>query len=77
MMRAGFRLRMDDHGASPQFFGARSRVVDRRGAVHAGRLRGVHVELICPHDAHAVVPPFRFVRVRHRDHPRHLRYAIA
>src|SRR4029079_11308356 len=60
MMRAGLRLRMDDHRAGPQLLGAHARVVDGRRPAHPRRLRGIAVELVGPHDAHAVVTPFRF-----------------
>src|SRR5207244_90558 len=57
MVRAGLRLRMDHHRAGPELLGAGARVGDRRGAVHAGRLRRVDVELGAFDDAHAVELP--------------------
>src|SRR5882672_5482106 len=51
------RRSSDLHRPGPEFLGASARVGDRRGAVHAGRLRRVDVELVRVHDAHAVVLP--------------------
>ena len=62
MVRAGLGLGMDDHGAGPQLFRAGARLRDRGGAVHTRRLRGVDVEFVGMHDAHAVQTPFRFAR---------------
>src|SRR5258708_17178723 len=63
-MRAGFRFRMDDDRAGPEFLRAGARVGDGRGAVHAGCLRRVDVELARPYDAHAVELPLA-VRCAH------------
>ena len=46
VVRAGLRLRMDHDGAGPELLRAGTGVRDRRGAVHAGRLRRVGVELV-------------------------------
>jgi hypothetical protein len=62
VMRAGLRVRMDVHGAGPQLLRAHAREVDRRLAVHAGRLRGVRIELIGADDTHAVALPAGFRR---------------
>ena len=57
---------MDHHRAGPELLGAGARVGDRRGAVHAGRLRRVDVELGAFDDAHAVELPLGgFVLVGH------------
>src|SRR3954470_19433643 len=57
MMRAGLRVRMDRHGAGPDFLRADPRCVDRGGAVHARRLRSIAIELVAPDDFHAVLAP--------------------
>jgi hypothetical protein len=51
---------MDHHRAGPQFFRAGPCMRDRRGAIHAGCLRGVEIELVAVHDANTVKPPLRF-----------------
>ena len=58
MMRARLGLGMDDHRPGPELLRAGARMRDRRRAIHAGRLRGVGVELVARDDAHAVQPPF-------------------
>src|SRR5436190_3207177 len=57
---AGLCLGVDDDGAGPEFLGAGARVGDGGGAVHAGGLRGVDVELVGVDNAHARVLPFGF-----------------
>jgi hypothetical protein len=57
VMRAGLGVRMDRHGAGPDFLRAHARRVDGGGAVHAGRLRGVAVELIAADHLDAVFAP--------------------
>ena len=44
VMRAGLGIGMDVHGACPELLRADAGEVDRRLAVHAGRLRGIRVE---------------------------------
>src|SRR6185312_5152956 len=65
MMRAGLGIRMDMDGAGPDLLRTDAGVVDRRLAVHPGRLRGVGVERIAGDDPHAVMLPFRLVLVAH------------
>src|SRR5436190_14777147 len=60
MVRAGLGLGVDDDGAGPEFLGAGAGVGDGGGAIHAGGLRGVDVELVGVDDAHARVLPFGF-----------------
>ena len=57
VMRAGLGVGMDADRAGPDLLCADARGIDRRGAVHAGRLRRVGVELVALDDPHAVVPP--------------------
>jgi hypothetical protein len=57
VMRSGLGVGMDVHRAGPQLAGPDAREIDRRLALHAGRLSGVRVELAGGHDAHTVVLP--------------------
>ena len=59
VMRAGFGIGVDVHGAGPPFLGTGACKVDGGFAVHAGGLRGVEVELIGTDNANAVVLPAR------------------
>src|SRR6185437_1254880 len=63
VMSAGLGVRMDGDGAGPDLLGADARGVDRRLAVHAGRLCRVRIERVARDDSHAVVLPFRLVRM--------------
>ncbi len=66
MMGTGLGLCMDHHRPGPQFFGAAARMGDGGRPIHAGRLRGIGVELRRFDDADAVeLPP----GVDHRDLP--------
>src|SRR6185312_11197629 len=75
MMRSGFGVGLNGDGSGPDLLRANARIVDRRLAVHAGRLRGVGIERVAGNDAHAVMFPFRrmvvIVRmvVAHRRRP--------
>jgi hypothetical protein len=67
MMRAGFRVGMNRHGAGPELARARPGVGDGGGAVHAGRLRRVHVKIGARDDPDTVLAP---VIRRHFAHGR-------
>ena len=64
VMGPGLGIRVDHHGAGPQLLGAGTRRGDRRGPVHARRLRRVDVELVGVHNANAVQPPVGVAVVR-------------
>ena len=66
-MGAGLGVGVDGHGAGPDLLRPDAGEVDRRGAIHARRLRGVGVELVAgddpdafrlpvDHDAFLIVP---------------------
>src|SRR3569832_788029 len=57
MVDAGLGVGGDRHGAGPDLLRADARLVDCGLAEHAGRLRGVRIELVAFDDAHAVVLP--------------------
>src|SRR5436853_7269867 len=57
VVRARLRVGMNHDRPGPQLLGAGASRVDRGGAVHAGRLRGVRVELASAYDAHSVQAP--------------------
>jgi hypothetical protein len=57
MARAGLGIGTDVHRPGPQFLYTRARKVDGGFAVHAGRLRGVGVQLVGADNADAVVLP--------------------
>ena len=54
---AGLGVGVDVHRAGPELLGAHPGAVDGGGAVHAGRLGGVRVQLVAGHDAHAGMLP--------------------
>ena len=58
MVRAGLGVGMDRDRAGPDLLRADAGMVDRRLAVHAGRLRGVGIERVARDDPHAVMLPF-------------------
>src|SRR5665213_612119 len=58
VVRAGFGVGMNVHGAGPDFLRANAGEVDRRLAVHAERLCGVGIERVARDHAHTVVLPF-------------------
>src|SRR6185503_2953208 len=57
MMSAGPGVGMDGDRSSPEFRGAGTRVSDCRGAIHAGRLRGVCIKLARANNTNAVMFP--------------------
>ena len=57
VMRAGLGIGMDADRAGPDLLRADPGGVDRGGAVHAGGLRGIGIELVALDHPHAVVPP--------------------
>ena len=57
MMRTGLGVRMDGHRTGPDFLGPHAREIDRGGAGHVRRLRGIAVEGIGRDDAYAVFAP--------------------
>jgi hypothetical protein len=67
MMRAGLGRRMDDDRPRPELFRAGPSMGDGGGAVHAGRLRRVEVELAGVHDPYSVKTPFLLVHASSPD----------
>jgi hypothetical protein len=71
VVRAGLRVRVDEHGARPEALGTGRGGVDRRRAVHPGGLRRVHVQFVGMDDADAGEPPVDSGLLgRHRGPPR-------
>ena len=57
MMRAGLGVRMNRHRTGSDFLGIDASEVDRCGAGHSRRLRGIAVERIGRDHAHAGLAP--------------------
>src|SRR5918995_1457558 len=57
MMRAGLGGRVDYDCPGPELLGAGPSGGDRRGAVHARRLRRVHIEFVGVHNPNPAQPP--------------------
>ena len=71
MMRTGLGVRMNGHRTGSDFLGTDASEVDRCGAGHSRRLRGIAVERIGGDHAHAVLSPLHgFVGVGHILRPR-------
>jgi hypothetical protein len=60
MVRPGFGIGMDRHGAGPEFGCAGARVGDRGGASHSGSLRSIEIKLRARNDFDAMVSPIPF-----------------
>jgi hypothetical protein len=60
MMRPGFGIGMDRHGAGPEFGCAGARVGDRGSARHPGSLRGIEIKLRARNDLNSMLPPILF-----------------
>jgi hypothetical protein len=65
VVRAGFRVGVDNDRAGPKFLGANFRMRDGFGAGHTRCLRGVGVELTGANDADAVMLPVGSCWCRH------------
>jgi hypothetical protein len=57
VMRAGFGVGMNIHGACPEFTSSCAGMGDSRSSRHAGRLRRVEIELRTRNDLDAMLAP--------------------
>ncbi len=77
VMGAGLGIGLDLHRARPDLLGADAGEVDRGGAVHARRLRGIGIELVAGDDLHPVRLPVDRFLLCHRPLPLPLHHAMA
>src|SRR5581483_2251099 len=75
VMRPGLGPGMDHYRPGPELFRPGARVGDRRGAVHARRLRRIAVKFRAPDDPHTVELPLRSDLAAH-DSPDYARFSV-